>query len=61
MTIWNLKKLLDNNRMGGCSGWGKAVVTGRVHESHNTIRDRNVSIATQKPDHAGIVIQYGGE
>ncbi len=34
-------------------------MTKRVHETHNTIRDRNVSIATQKPDRVGVVIQYG--
>ncbi len=45
--------------MGGCFGWGKAVVTVRVHVTYKTIRDRNVSIATQKIDRVGIVIQYG--
>ncbi len=29
------------------------------HETYNTIRDRNVSVATQKPDRVGVVIQNG--
>ncbi len=29
------------------------------HVTHNTISDRYVSVATQKLDHVGVVIQYG--
>ncbi len=30
-----------------------------THVTYNTIKDRNVSVATQKIERIGVVIQYG--